>query len=101
MYGCIHVGSIIMTSSISGSSSMASYVPVLADGAPKSYRGLLFSPVLGAMTSETRFALIECSDISSQKTTGGTGKHRDPMFAKLSASSLLALPMCDTSHPSN
>jgi hypothetical protein len=44
---------------------------------------------------------IDCSIISSQKTPCGTGKHWDPMFAKLSASSLLALMTCETSHPSN
>jgi hypothetical protein len=45
-------------------------------------------------------SFIDISMISSQKTHGGTGIHWDPMFAKVSASSLLALLTCDTSHPS-
>jgi hypothetical protein len=51
---------------------------------------------------ELKFLLsfIDLSMISSQKTPGGTGRHWDPMFAKLSASLLLALLTCDTSHPS-
>jgi hypothetical protein len=44
---------------------------------------------------------IDLSMISSQKTPGGTGRHWDPIFAKLSASSLLALLTCKTLHPSN
>jgi hypothetical protein len=44
---------------------------------------------------------IDLSMISSQKTPGGIGKHWDPIFAKLSASSLLVLLTCETLHPSN
>jgi hypothetical protein len=44
--------------------------------------------------------LTERSNISSKKTPGGIGKHLEPMLAKLSASSLLSLPMRVTSHPS-
>jgi hypothetical protein len=44
-------------------------------------------------------SFIDLSMISSQKTPGGMGRHWDPMFAKLSASSLLALLTCDTLHP--
>jgi hypothetical protein len=43
---------------------------------------------------------IDLSMISSQKTPGGTGRHWDPMFDRLSASLLLALLTCETSHPS-
>jgi hypothetical protein len=37
--------------------------------------------------------------ISSQKTPCGTGKHWDPIFAKLSASSLLALLTTPDKYP--
>jgi hypothetical protein len=37
--------------------------------------------------------LMERSNISSKKTPGGIDKHLEPMLAKLSASSLLSLPM--------
>jgi hypothetical protein len=44
---------------------------------------------------------IDLLTISSQKTPDGTGRHYDPIFARLSASSLLFLLTCETSHPSN
>jgi hypothetical protein len=50
---------------------------------------------------ETLLLFIDLSMISSQKTPCGTAKHWDPIFAKLSASSLLALLTYETSHPSN
>jgi hypothetical protein len=87
-YGCIQVSSIIITSSISA---------ILAFSAPK--------PVAWcwpcSSVVEVLLFFIDLSMISSQKTPCGTGKHWDPMFAKLSASSLLALLTCETSHPSN
>jgi hypothetical protein len=83
-YGCIQVSSIIMTSS--GSAA-------LVFPAPK--------PVACPPVVEVLPFFIDRSLISSQKTPCGTGKHWDPMFAKLSASSLLALLTCETSHPSN
>jgi hypothetical protein len=44
--------------------------------------------------------LMERSNISLKKTPGAIGKYLDPILAKLSASSLLSLPMWVTSHPS-
>jgi hypothetical protein len=82
-YGCIQVSSIIMTSF----GSVVLLVPVLPATEPSSgLKGLL--------------PFIDLSMISSQNTPGGTGKHWDPMFARLSASSLLALLISETSHPS-
>jgi hypothetical protein len=43
--------------------------------------------------------LTDRSNISFKKTPGGIGKHLDLILAKLSASSLLSLPMWVTSHP--
>jgi hypothetical protein len=82
-YGCIQVSSIIMTSF----GSAVLFIPVLP--APKPSSGL-----------EGLLPFIDLSMISSQNTPGGMGKHRDPMFARLSASSLLALLICETSDPS-
>jgi hypothetical protein len=76
-YGYIHISSIIMTSSGS-------------DVAPEP-----------AVVVKLFSLFIDLSTISSQNTPNGTGKHCDPIFAKLSASSLLFLLMCETSHPSN
>jgi hypothetical protein len=87
-YGCIQVSSIIMTSS-----GLA--IPRLS--APDPFVWFwTSSPIV-----ETLLLLIDLSMISFQKTPYGTGKHWDPMFAKFSASSLLALLTCKTSHPSN
>jgi hypothetical protein len=83
-YGCIQVSSIIMTSS--GSAVLVFPVP---------------EPVACPSVVEVLLFFIDRSIISSQKTPCGTGKHWDPIFAKLSASSLLALLTCETSHPSN
>jgi hypothetical protein len=89
-YGCIQVSSIIIISS----SSAVLPVPELL--APE--------PVVGCWvgSSEVEFLLffIDISMISSQRTPGGIGRHWDPMFARLSASSMLAQLMCETSHPS-
>jgi hypothetical protein len=49
---------------------------------------------------EVLLSFIDLSIISSQKTPGGISIRWDPIFAKLSASSLLDLLTCDTSHPS-
>jgi hypothetical protein len=76
-YGCIQVSSIIMTSS-----------------------GFGLAPEPAAVV-ELLTLFIDLSTISSQNTPDGTGKHYDPIFAKLSASSLLFLLMCETLHPSN
>jgi hypothetical protein len=81
-YGCIQVSSIIMTSS--GSDVLS--VPGLLAPEP--------SPRLKVL-----LPFIDLSMISSQNTPGGTGKHWDPMFARLPTSSLLALLICETSHP--
>jgi hypothetical protein len=43
---------------------------------------------------------INLLTISSQKTPDGTGRHCDPIFARLLASSLMFLLTCETSHPS-
>jgi hypothetical protein len=87
-YGCIQVSSIIMTSSGSA---------VLAFPAPE--------PVAWcwpcSSVVEVLLFFIDLSMISYQKTPCGMGKHWDSMFARLSASSLLALLTCETSHPSN
>jgi hypothetical protein len=83
-YGYIQVSSIIMTSL--GSSALSS----------------LFAPAPEpAAVVELLMLFIDHSTISSQKTPDGTGRHYDPIFAKLLASSLLFLLMCETSHPSN
>jgi hypothetical protein len=89
-YGCIHATSTIIFSSGSG---VSSDVSILAPGpAVVCCFCLLGFKVL--------VSLIDRSIISSQKTPGGTSRHWDPMFAKFSASSLLYLLTCDTSHPS-
>jgi hypothetical protein len=49
------------------------------------------SPGLGVL-----LPFIDISMISSQNTPSGMGKHWDPMFAKLLASLLLALLICET-----
>jgi hypothetical protein len=83
-YGCIQVSFIIMISSGSGALSS------------------LFAPALEpAAVVELLTLFIDLSTISSQKTPDGAGRHRDPIFAKLSASSLLFLLMCETSDQSN
>jgi hypothetical protein len=56
---------------------------------------------LGSPVVKLLLFFIDLSMISSQKTPGGIGGYWDPMFAKLSASSLLALLMCETLHPLN
>jgi hypothetical protein len=43
---------------------------------------------------EVLLSFIDLSIISSQKTRGGIARHWDPMFEKLSASSLLDLLTC-------
>jgi hypothetical protein len=87
-YGCIQVSLIIMTSS---------GFAVVAFPAPE--------PVAWcwpcSSVAEVLLLFIDLSMISSQKTPCGTGKHWDLMFARLSASSLLAPLTCETSHPSN
>jgi hypothetical protein len=45
---------------------------------------------------EVLLPFIDLSMISSQNTPGGTGKHWDPMFARLLASSSLALLITTT-----
>jgi hypothetical protein len=90
-YGCIHVTSTIMTFS----SSVVSSVVSLSAPEP--------AVVLCCYLLELEILLsfIDLSIISSKKTPGGIGRHWDPMFAKLSASSLPDLLTCDTSHPLN
>jgi hypothetical protein len=44
--------------------------------------------------------LTERSNISLKKTPSGIGRQLDPILARLSASSLLSLPMWVTLHPS-
>jgi hypothetical protein len=56
---------------------------------------------LGSPIVKVLLCFIDLSMISSQKTPGSIGRHWDPIFAKLSASSLLALLTCETLHPSN
>jgi hypothetical protein len=88
-YGCIQVSSIIITSSSSA------VLPVPGLPAPELVVGCWpSSPVV-----EDLLCFIDLSMISSQKTPSGIGGHWDPIFAKLSASLLLAL--CETLHPSN
>jgi hypothetical protein len=89
-YGCIQVSSIIMTSSGSA------VLPVLNLSAPEPVVGCW----LGSPSVELLLLFIDLLMISSQKTPDGIGRHWDPMFARLSASSLLALLICQTSHPS-
>jgi hypothetical protein len=89
-YGYIQISSIIM---ISSGSDVLSVPDLLA---PEPFVASWFnSPKL-----EVLLPFIDLSMISSQNTSGGMGKHWDPMFARLLASSLLALLICDTSHPS-
>jgi hypothetical protein len=91
IYGCIHVTSTIMTSAGSIVSSVVSL------SAPEPVVVLYFC----LLEFEVLLSFIDLSMISSQKTPIGIGRHWDPMFAKLSASSLLDLLTCDTLHPSN
>jgi hypothetical protein len=83
-YGYIQASSIIMISSGSG------VLPSFLAPAPESTAGVEFL-----------MFFIDLSTISSQKTPDGTGRHYDPIFARLSASSLLFLLTCKTLHPSN
>jgi hypothetical protein len=53
------------------------------------FRFLLSSSLLGSPEVDFLLFFIDLSMISSQKTPGGIGRHWDPMFARLSASSLL------------
>jgi hypothetical protein len=87
-YGCIQVSLIIMTSFGSD---------VLAFPGPEHVAWCW--PC--SSVAEVLLLFIDLSMISSQKTPCGTGRHWDPMFARLSASSLLALLTCKTSHPLN
>jgi hypothetical protein len=89
-YGCIQVSSIIMTSS--GFDVLS--VPDLLAPEP-AVANWFNSPGLKVL-----LPFIDLSMISSQNTPGGMGKHWDPMFARLSVSSLLVLLICETSHPS-
>jgi hypothetical protein len=89
-YGCIHVISTIMTSACTISS------PSSTTSAPDSLSyGVCFFLGLESLTP-----WIDRTVISSQKTPEGIGKHWDPMFAKVSASSLLARLTWDILHPS-
>jgi hypothetical protein len=88
-YGCIQVSLIIMTSSGSA------VLPVPDLSAPEPVVGYW----LGSPSVELLLLFIDLSMISSQKTPGGIGRNWDPMFARLSASLLLALLTCETSHP--
>jgi hypothetical protein len=88
-YGCIQVSSIIMTAS----GFVALSVPDLL--APEPAVACWF----GSPKLEVLLPFIDLSMISSQKTPGGTGRHWDPMFVRLSASSLLDLLICEASHP--
>jgi hypothetical protein len=87
-YGCIQVSSIIMTSFGSAMLAFSAHELVAWCWPCSSVIKVLL-------------LFIDLSMISSQNTPCGTGKHWDPMFAKLSASLLLALLTCETSHPSN
>jgi hypothetical protein len=87
-YGCIQVTSTIMTSS---GSAMLSDPDLLAPGPA-------VACWLGSPELEFLLPFIDISMISPQKTPGGTGRHWDPIFTKLLASSLLALLICETSH---
>jgi hypothetical protein len=88
-YGCIQVTSTIMTSS---GSAVFPAPNLLAPGPA-------VACWLGSPELEFLLSFIDLSMISSQKTPGGTERHCDPMFARLSASSLPALLICETSHP--
>jgi hypothetical protein len=90
-YGCIQVSSIIITSS----GSVVLPWPCLPANEPVAWCWACSSVV------EVLLLFIDLSTISSQKTPCGIGKHWDPIFARLSASSLLALLTCETLHPSN
>jgi hypothetical protein len=89
-YGYIQVSLTIMTSSGSA------VLPAPDLPTPKPIVGYW----LGSPGVELLLFFIDLSMISSHTTPGGTGRHWDPMFARLSASSLLALLTCETSHPS-
>jgi hypothetical protein len=54
--------------------------------------GSVIAPEL-VVVVELLAVFIDLSTISSQNTPDGTGKHCDPIFAKVSASSLLFLLM--------
>jgi hypothetical protein len=82
-YCCIHVSSVIITSSGSG------VLPSVFSPSPE--------PVV---VVELLIFFIDLSNISSQKTPDGMGRHCDPIFARLLAYSLLFLLTWKTSHPS-
>jgi hypothetical protein len=90
-YGCIQVSLIIITSF--GSAMLP--LPGLPAPEPVVWCWPCSSVV------EVLLFFIDLYMISSQKTPGGIGRHWDLIFAKLSASLLLALLMCETSHSSN
>jgi hypothetical protein len=80
-YGCIQVTLIIMTSY--GSSPSFAHAIL----APESAIDCGFS----FLEPEGLVSWIGLSIISSQNTPGGMGRYWDPIFASISASSLLAL----------
>jgi hypothetical protein len=86
-YGCIQVSSIIMTSSGSA---------MLVCPAPETVAWCW--PCSSIVSFVALYWSLYCYP---PKDSLCTGKHWDPMFARLSASSLLALLTCETSHPSN
>jgi hypothetical protein len=90
-YDCIQVSSIIITSSGSA------VLPLPGLPAPE----LVAWCWPCSSVVEGLIFFIDLSMISSQKTPGGIGRHWDPIFAKLSAFSLLAPLTCETLHPSN
>jgi hypothetical protein len=90
-YGCTQVSSIIITSC---GSAMLLWLGLPAPE-PVAWCWACSSVV------EVLLFFIDLSMISSQKTHCGMCKHWDLIFARLSASSLLALLTCETSHPSN
>jgi hypothetical protein len=90
-YGCIQVFSIIINSS----GSAVLFWPGFPVPEPVAWCWPCSSVV------EVFLFFIDLSMISPQKTPGSLGKHWDPIFARLSASSLLALLTCETSHPLN
>jgi hypothetical protein len=89
-YGCIQVILTIMTSYGSGLSSSAT---ISAPESAADWGFCIFVP-------DDLVAWIDRSIISSQKTPDGIGRHWDLILARISASLLLDLLMCDTLHQS-
>src|SRR4051812_17192879 len=97
MYGCVQVSSTAMTCI---RLTTATYVSSFSG--PSCPSGSA-APECSASSGDPlgNFRLMDGTQICSRNTPGGTFAQVEPMLASLSASSLLSLPTCRSSQPSN